>query len=210
MTSMNSSSGVNWHFNKTEQRRLKRDIVLKVAAACFNEKGISGTSLKDVANKLDITDAALYYYVKNKEELVTLCYMRALDLGEDALDRALEQGETCLERLQLYIRYQIAEVCGERGPVAILSEVPSLKPEHQRLIRARSSAHTKRITQLLIDGIAEGSIYTSDPAITCNAILGAVNWMPKWYKPGAAPAGEQIAEGFVQAFTCGLLPRSTA
>lgn len=198
---------VDWHFNKTEQRRLKRDIVLKVAAECFNEKGITGTSLKDVARKLNITDAALYYYVRNKEELVTLCYMRALDLGERALQRAIEEGDTQLEKLQLYIRYQLEEVCGEDGPVAILSEIPALKPEHQKTIRSRSSAHTKRITQLLTDGVKEGSIVADDPAITCDAILGALNWTPKWFKPDAGPDGRQIAEAFVQTFTRGLLPR---
>lgn len=202
-----TNNDVDWHFNKTEQRRLKRDIVLKVAAECFNEKGITGTSLKDVAKKLNITDAALYYYVKNKEELVTLCYMRALDLGERALDRAIEEGENQLEKLQLYIRYQLEEVCGEDGPVAILSEIPSLKPEHQKAIRRRSSEHTKRITQLLTDGVKEGSITTDNPVITCDAILGALNWTPKWFKRGADPDGAQIAEAFVQTFTQGLLPR---
>ena len=201
-------SDANWHFNKTEQRRLKRDIVLKVAAECFNEKGISGTSLKDVARKLNITDAALYYYVKNKEELVTLCYMRALDLGEKALERAMEEGDNCLEQLQLYIKYQLEEVCGEDGPVAILSGIPSLKPEHQKSIRARSSKHTKRITQLLIDGKKEGSIAgTPNPVIACDALLGALNWTPKWFKKDSGMSGEEIAETFVHTFTQGLLPR---
>ncbi|HEX2138711.1 MAG TPA: helix-turn-helix domain-containing protein, partial [Woeseiaceae bacterium] len=55
---------------------LQRHRVLKAAAACFNHKGYSGTSLKDVADHLGLTDAALYYYVKNKEELVYQCYLR--------------------------------------------------------------------------------------------------------------------------------------
>lgn len=197
----------NWHFNKKEQHRLKRDILLKVAAECFNNKGISGTSLKDVAKKLDITDAALYYYVKNKEELVNLCYLRALDLGEIALDRAIKEGTNCLEKLQLYIRYQIEEVCGEEGPVAILSEIPSLKPEHQKLVLNRSRRHTKRITQLLISGIKEGSMASDNPVITCDAILGALNWTPKWFKPDSNITSEQIADSFIQTFTVGLQPR---
>ena len=197
----------NWHFNKKEQHRLKKEILLKVAAECFNQKSISGTSLKDVARKLSITDAALYYYVKNKEELVTLCYMRALDLGELALNKAMDEGKNCLEKLQYYLRYQIEEVCNEDGPVAILSEIPSLKPEHQKKILNRSRKHTKRITQLLIDGIEEGSIATDNPVITCDAILGALNWMPKWFKPESAITGDLIAASFIQTFTSGLQPR---
>ena len=55
----------------------QRDRILKAAATCFNQKGYSGTSLKDVSRHLGLTDAALYYYVKNKEELVYQCYLRA-------------------------------------------------------------------------------------------------------------------------------------
>ncbi len=59
----------DWHFDKEEQRRLKRDKLLKVAAECFNQKGFSGTSLKDVAKKLSISDAAIYYYVKKQRRI---------------------------------------------------------------------------------------------------------------------------------------------
>jgi len=67
--------------------QLQKARMLKAAAQCFNEKGYSGTSLRDVADLLGLTDAALYYYVRNKEELVYLCYVRAADLGREALDR---------------------------------------------------------------------------------------------------------------------------
>ena len=56
----------------------QRDRILKAAATCFNRKGYSGTSLKDVSRHLGLTDAALYYYVKNKEELVYQCYLLSL------------------------------------------------------------------------------------------------------------------------------------
>lgn len=59
----------------------QRDRMLRAAADCFNQKGYSGTSLKDVANRLGLTDPALYYYVRSKEELVYLCYLRAAEVG---------------------------------------------------------------------------------------------------------------------------------
>ena len=74
-----------------------KDRMLRAAADCFNLKGHSGTSLRDVANLLGLTDAALYYYVRNKEELVYLCYVRAADVGREAMQRAVEEGGTGLE-----------------------------------------------------------------------------------------------------------------
>ena len=197
----------DWHFDREQQRRMKREKLLKVAAECFNQKGFSGTSLKDVAKKLNITDAALYYYVKNKEELVNLCYLRALDLGQSALDRAIEEGDTPLARLELFIRYQIAEVCGEDGPVAVMSEIPALAPEHREYVLQRATEHSKRITRLIKQGVEDGSMSSPNPIATCDAILGALNWIPKWYKPESSLTEQQIADAFVHTLTLGVKTR---
>ena len=194
----------DWHFDREEQRRLKRAKLLKVAAECFNQKGFSGTSLKDVAKKLNITDAALYYYVKNKEELVNLCYVRALDLGQAALDRAIDEGNTPVERLELFIRYQLAEVCGEDGPVAVMSEIPALNEEHREYVLARATKHSKRITRLIKAGIKDGTMSSPNPIASCDAILGALNWVPKWYKPDSKLSYEEIADAFVHTLISGL------
>ena len=97
---------------------LQKDRMLKAAALCFNQKGYSGTSLKDVASHLGLTDAALYYYVRNKEELVYLCYLRAGDLGEAALDRAIAEGGTALDKVRCYIRLHSEFMVGEPTPCA--------------------------------------------------------------------------------------------
>lgn len=197
----------DWHFDRVELRKLKRDRLLKVAAECFNSKGFSGTSLKDVAHKLNITDAALYYYVKNKEELVYLCYMRAVDLAEAAFERAIKEGNNPLEKLQLHIRYQIEEICGDDGPVAILSEIPALKPKHRDHILQHSRLLNKRFTALIEEGVQKGSIYSTNPVATSDAILGAVNWIPKWYRPNSSLNQDDIATAFIETFTLGLSPR---
>ena len=197
----------DWHFDREQQRRMKRDKLLKVAADCFNQKGFSGTSLKDVAQKLNITDAALYYYVKNKEELVNLCYLRALDLGQSALDRAIEEGETPLLKLELFIRYQVAEVTGEGGPVAVMSEIPALAPKHRDYVLQRATEHSRRITRLIEQGVGNGSMASPNPIASCDAILGALNWIPKWHKPESNLSGEQIADAFAHTLILGVKAR---
>lgn len=199
----------NWHFNREEQFRKKRDMLLRVAAECFNHKGFSGTSLKDVARQLDITDAAIYYYVKNKEELVHLCYIRAVELAAQALDNAIAEGKTIREKLELYIRNQIKVLCDQDiGPVAILSEVPSLKPQHKEIILEHSRLHSKRLAALIEEGIEKGEFKPCNPRLVVAAIMGGVNWMPKWYRPNIDHSIEEISDSFVQTYCTGLLPRN--
>jgi AcrR family transcriptional regulator len=129
--------------------RLKRNRMLKAAARCFNLKGYSGTSLKDVADLLGLTDAALYYYVRNKQELVYLCYVRAADVGREAMQRAIGEGEDGLETVRRYLRYHIEYMVGSQGPIAIMSEIPSLKPEHRNEVLELSREHSAAFEALL-------------------------------------------------------------
>jgi len=181
----------------------QRDRVLKAAAHCFNRKGYSGTSLKDVANMLGLTDPALYYYVKNKEELVYLCYVRAADVGREAMQRAVAEGGTGLDQARRYLRYHIEIMVGERGPVAIMSEIPSLKPEHRDEVLELSRQHSKNFEDILEAGIVDGSIAACDVRMTGNAIMGSINWIPKWFHGGEVAADNVIA-GFPDVLTRGL------
>ena len=181
--------------NQDETRfQLQRDRMLKAAARCFNQKGYSGTSLKDVADILGLTDAALYYYVHNKEELVYQCYVRAVDVGREAMERAVADGNTGLEQVQLYLRYHIEFMVGDRGPIAILSEIPSLNADHRDDILELSRTHSAKFEAILERGIADGSIASCDVRMTGNAIMGSVNWIPKWYHGDKTMAAKIIAE----------------
>ena len=182
--------------SNTDETRFQqqRDRVLKAAAHCFNRKGYSGTSLKDVADMLGLTDPALYYYVRNKEELVYLCYLRAADVGREAMERAVAEGGNGLQQVQRYLRYHIEIMVGDRGPIAIMSEIPSLKPEHRDEVLELSRRHSLEFENMLERGIADGSIRECDVRMTGNAIMGSINWIPKWYHGDSAVAEQTVAE----------------
>lgn len=184
---------------------IQRHRILKAAATCFNEKGFSGTSLKDVSRHLGLTDAALYYYVKNKEELVYQCYLRAAELGRDAMDQGRTDGTNGFDQAFLYIRYHVEIMVGEQGPVAIMSEVPSLKRAHRNEILQVSRQHSAGFEQLLAHGIDDGSVTPCDVRMTGNAIMGSINWIPKWFH-GKSSTARQIRSEFPEILMRGLRP----
>ena len=183
--------------------QLKKDHLLRAAAECFNEKGFSGTSLRDVADKLSLTDAALYYYVRNKEELVYLCYVRAAEVGRDAMREAVRAGANGLDKIRRYLALHIAMMVGERGPIAIMSEIPSLQPAHRDEVLDLSRRHSAAFEALIEEGVADGSIAPCNVRMTGNAIMGALNWIPKWYH-GDAEVARQLVDEFPGILTRGL------
>ena len=196
----------SWHFDRAEQHRLKLDKILRVAAACFNDKGYSGTSLKDVAERLNLTNAALYYYVKSKDELVYGCYRRANELGAKALAKARRQGGNGRQQVERYLRYHIRALTGDEGPVAILSEIPSLSDAHKADVLQRSRRHSRNFEAVLQEGIDDGSIAPCNVRMTGNAIMSTTNWIPKWFHGPNPDLAEQIEASYVSFLVKGLTP----
>ncbi len=97
---------------------------------------------------------------------------------------------------------------GDRGPVAIMSEIPSLKPVHRDEVLELSRQHSARFEEILKAGIEDGSISPCDVRMTGNAIMGSINWIPKW-NHGDSEMGNAIATEFPAILTKGLRLETT-
>ena len=60
-------------------KSVKKQRIIDTAAALFHKKGYSSTSLDDVSKELGITKAAIYHYVENKDELLSIIYTQAFE-----------------------------------------------------------------------------------------------------------------------------------
>jgi AcrR family transcriptional regulator len=64
-----------------------RERILDVALGLFVEQGYDKTSLREIAEPMGFTKAALYYHFASKDEILLALHMRLHALGEDALRR---------------------------------------------------------------------------------------------------------------------------
>ena len=167
-------------------RRGKRDAVLDEAARRLNAKGVSQTSLSDVAQALGLTRAALYYYVEDRDDLVFQCYRRACETMARDLDAAARAPGSGLDRLRAYVALALDET---RPEPAVLSEVASLHSPQRETIEALHRGNVAQLVDLVEAGCADGSIRPCHPLIVAQAIVGMVSWIPlapRWTGEGAA------------------------
>jgi AcrR family transcriptional regulator len=68
-----------------ERRTDMRERILDVALELFNEQGYDATSLREIAERLGVTKAALYYHFKSKADILLELHFRLHDLGGDLL-----------------------------------------------------------------------------------------------------------------------------
>jgi AcrR family transcriptional regulator len=57
-------------FSRNHQHEIKLQTILSEAARLFNFQGTRATTLGDIATRIGLTKTSLYYYARNKSELV--------------------------------------------------------------------------------------------------------------------------------------------
>ena len=132
-----------------------REKILDVALELFTQNGYDKTSLRDIAERLDITKAALYYYFERKEDILLELHLRLHQFGSELLEEFEEipDGEervaawpAVLDKLiEFLIGNRDAMLLHTRNPGAIgalyANERNRLENEvlEQRLVRILSS-----------------------------------------------------------------------
>ncbi len=191
--------------SQDEQYRLKRNAVLREAARAFNARGFHNTSLDDVAASLGVTKAALYHYVRGKQEILFECHMMTYELGDQALAYAAERGRNGLERAALVARRFVELYNGEMGRFVVLSEHEALDDAQRRDVLVRRDAFDHALRAIIEAGIADGSVRPVDAKLATLFFMGAVNWMAtRWFRPDGPLTAEEIAAGFEDLFVAAI------
>lgn len=179
---------------KSEIFRLKRDTVLRESGRLFNRRGFHNTSLSDVARHLDVSKGTLYNYVTDKQEILFEFHKMALDIGDRAMDAADAFDGPTAGKLRTAIRGYIAAVNETLGGYGVIAEVGALKPEDRKEVIRRRDAFDKRFTDLVEDGVRDGSLRPVDPKMAVFTFMGALQTIPNWFSPEGRLSGEQVAD----------------
>ncbi|MFZ5512537.1 MAG: TetR/AcrR family transcriptional regulator [Pseudomonadota bacterium] len=196
--------------DRDKEREIKREAVLRVAAQLFNEKGFHATSLDEVAERLHVTKPTLYYYVKNKDEILFECVRIGLEMMQAAIAEAGKSGGTAMDKLIAAMRQYALIVTMDFGMCLIRVGEDPLPPESRRRLRGLKAKIDREFRALIEQGIAEGSLQPYDPKIAAFTLAGALSWIGRWYRPDGPLRPEDIADQSIAVLMNGLFHRAPA
>jgi AcrR family transcriptional regulator len=184
---------------------IKRDAVLRTAAHLFLEHGYQKSSMSLLATQLKITKPALYYYFRNKEEILVECYRAGIAYIENLLKETSENQGTGLRKLSLYVEtYAEALVSYDFGRCVAMLDESELSPATRREVRTMKRRMDLTLRGYVEEGIADGSIGPCNPKLVSFAIAGAINWIGTWYRPDGELTPKEIAAEYARILTSGL------
>jgi TetR/AcrR family transcriptional regulator len=175
----------------------KREILL-AASRVFRRQGLQATGMRDIAAELGMAVGNLYYYFRDKDELLAFCQQDALGglLGLARAVRALPAPAD--QRLYLLVVGHL--IClHEQTPGALAHlEVETLSGAWREAVIEGRAEYEEHFRALLREGQAAGRLRPLDDKVTARAMLGALNWTVKWFRPrdetSTTALGQQLAE----------------
>ena len=149
--------------------------MLEEAAKALNGRGISQTSLAEIATSVGVSRAALYYYFEDQQDLVFQSYRRSCEIMARRLSEASHSGGDAMSVLTAFVDGMLTE--GE-PEFASLSEAAYLRQDQRSTILGLYEALLASIAEILHAGARRGELRPCTAGIVAQAIIGLVSWIP--------------------------------
>jgi AcrR family transcriptional regulator len=173
-----------------------RSSILEAASNLFIEKGLAGTKIQDIAEALGITRTNVYYYYKNKEDILEKLTLDVTNLAKEVTTAAIgakDQDPASMLR-SLVIVYSSFVL---KQPILFrVSErnEQNLKPKDRtKVMKARRSV-LDNFRDVIGRGVLSGHFRGVDAGVAAFSIIGICNWSAWWFRPGGKYKAQEVAE----------------
>jgi AcrR family transcriptional regulator len=192
--------------NGTQKSLDRAQEIYLLAAQLFVERGVESTSLSDIANALNITKAALYYYFESKQELLYRIVELGLDnVKNEVLDPAREIVDA-EERLRFIIlNHARLAAEGNHAVIIVSHEMNSLSFTQREAILKRRREYFEFVRDTLVEIQADAKLNPIDMTTATFTLFGMILWLSRWYRSNGKLSVEKVCQDVCDMALKGLL-----
>jgi AcrR family transcriptional regulator len=174
--------------------------ILQAALDAFHEQGYHGTTVRDIANRADLTMPALYYHHGNKEGILTTLLDIAMDDVLSHVRGALDEaGQSSWDQLVNATTAIVMHMTHRQQLAWLHSEHRFLSTEQRRRYLTKRAELSSLLCGVLTRGVADGSFDQQDVRFTNRALLGMLQAIADWHRPDGPYTPDEIADEYVAA-----------
>lgn len=187
-----------------------KDKILDIAAALFRQQGYATISMRDIARKVGIKQASLYYHFpQGKEQLYVEVAEREFERHQAGLRQVMAQANPVLEA-------QLQAASGwfaSQPPLSMLSmlhtDMPVLSEAHQqRLMTAANQAVFQPVRQIFAGAQQRGESRPINPDLLTGAFIAMTDGFAQASGSGFTPlTPPEMASQMISVLLDGLRPR---
>ncbi len=186
---------------RSEARRLE---ILHAAARVFRRRGVADAGMREIAEEAGLSPGNLYYYFDSKHELLVFCQERTLEHMLAAVEAAKAAGQSSAAQLRAILRAHVHALLDEMEGATAHLEIDALPDALRAPMIRKRDRYERALRSLVAQGVARGEFAPCDAALVTRAMLGAVNWTARWFRPDGAQPADEVAENISAYLVKGL------
>jgi len=134
---------------RSEVSAATRVEILKSAAAAFRKLGYHGATVEQIAAALRMKKGNLYYYFRNKEEILFACHEYSHDRLQELLDQVVRSTAPPDAKLRRLIVSTVHVILDELHGTALLLDLEALTPAHLKAVIVRRDRFDRGMRMIL-------------------------------------------------------------
>lgn len=200
-SSPSPTAGAERQRRRADERRRN---ILRAAGRAFRRRGVAATGMREIAAEADLSPANLYHYFAGKDEILFYCQDRALARMLEALAAARDGDGPVAARLAAVIRAHARCLLDEVDGASAHLETEGLRDELRERLVAGRDRYERGVRALVAAGVEAGEFAPCDPTLVTRAMLGAINWTARWFRPEGRHSAGEVADTFAAYLVRGL------
>ena len=179
--------------------------ILRAASRVFRRRGLAAAGMREIAEEADVSPGILYYYFSGKDEILLFCQERTLEHMLAAVDAARALPASSAERLRGVLQAHVHAMLDELEGATAHLEVEALPEALRAPVMEKRDRYERAVRALVAEGIKRGEFAKADAALVTRAMLGAVNWSARWFRPDGPQTSAEVARALSDYLVKGLL-----
>lgn len=172
--------------------------ILASALDAFYEKGYHATSVRDIARRTGLTVPALYYHHVNKEAILAALLDQSVESVIQRCEQALDEADgDPRSRFRNLIECLVLYMAHNGKSAAMDAEIRALGTENRRSYSGKRRQVERLLTNTITDGVQQGHFQVVSPPDTARALLGMIQAITIWFRPGGRLSAQLLAVRYV-------------
>ncbi|NPA17259.1 TetR/AcrR family transcriptional regulator [Persephonella sp.] len=154
-----------------------KEKIIKIGAEIIVKEGLRKFTAKNIADKLGITDAAIFKHFKSMDDIILEIIDKYVSKCSQSAIEAVEKGHTVKEKLELLLRAHIDVLEETRGAVPVLCFELSRSEDvkFKSILSNFVESYKEKISRIIREGQMEGSIKEDlDPEDVAMFFIGSI------------------------------------
>lgn len=185
---------------------IRKKEIFAAAAQLFEEKGYSASSMRDLAERVQLRASSLYSHIGSKEEILReICFEHA-QLFLQTMDEAEQIPGEVVDKIRHLLRFHMQIAIEQPASITIFNDEwrHLSEPVLSEFLGMRRD-YESRFLNLVEQGMIQGVFRRLDPRVALYTLLSGVRWVHYWYRPKHGVSPESLSEQVLGMLLAGLL-----